>query len=322
MKYEFNSGFAPQLYDFIAQKKALGFIYDAEAKILSNFDKICSENVPETAELTRDVCNLWALKKPTENRTSFRNRISPVREFARFIIRNGGVAHIIPINMVRKSPRHQPYIYSKAEVAAIWHGFDEIKSTNKYPVKREVLSAIVRTLYCCGLRPCEVRKLRVEDTDLSIGKFFIRESKGHKDRIVMIAADMTEYLHSYDCTVKNIFPNREWFFPSVSGEFCPTSWLDDNYMHICQKLGICRIDGKSPRMYDLRHTMATHRLYEWMKSGVNIHEEIHYLSRYLGHSQLTDTYYYIHLVPEQLGTLAGIDISRYENLLPEVECYD
>jgi integrase len=321
MKYEFNSGFAPLLCDFVAQKKAIGFLYDHQAKDLVNFDKLCYERAPGATELTREVCNLWAVKKPTENRASFRNRLSPVREFARFINRTGGSAYIIPINMVRKSPRHQPYIYSKAEIAAIWHGFDGICSTKAYPAKQVVLSAIVRVLYSCGLRPCEVRRLKREDVDLGIGRFYIRESKGHKDRIVMLADDMTEYLRDYDRKVEKHFPGREWFFPNVRGGFCLASWLNDNYLHICQKLGICTIDGKPPRMYDLRHTMATHRLYDWMKSGVSIHEEIQYLSRYMGHSQLTDTYYYIHLVPEQLQSLAGIDISRYENLLPEVE-YD
>jgi integrase len=321
MECEYKSGFALQLSEFVAQKKALGFLYDHEAHDLLNFDRLCCERVPEAAELTREVCNLWAAKKPTETKTTFRNRISPLREFARFIIRNGGTAHIIPIGMVKKSARRQPYIYSKTDISAIWREFDKIESTKAYPAKQEVMSVIVRALYCCGLRPCEARKLKVEDVDLTIGKFFIRESKGHKDRLVMLPDDLTVYLREYDRKVSAIFPGREWFFPNVRGGFCLSSWLNDNYLHVCQKLGVCTIGGKSPRMYDLRHTMATHRLYDWMKSGVNIHEEIQYLSRYWGHSQLTDTYYYIHLVPEQLQTLAGIDISRYENLLPEAE-YD
>jgi integrase len=321
MGYGFHSGFAEQLAAFVDQKRAVGFLYEQETKHLINFDRLCCERVPGANELTRDVCNLWAVKKPTEKNNSFRDRISPIREFARFIIRGGHDAYIIPMKMVKKSARHQPYIYSKADVSAIWSEFDKIESTKAYPVKQEVLSAIVRVLYCTGLRPCEVRRLQVKDVDLGVGKFFIRESKGHKDRIVMLPYDLAEYLQNYNSEVTAHFPGREWFFPNVRGGFCPTSWINDNFMHICQKLKICAMNGNAPRMYDLRHTMATHRLYNWMKSGVNIHEEIQYLSRYMGHSQLTDTFYYIHLVPEQIQTLAGIDISRYENLLPEAE-YD
>lgn len=46
-----------------------------------------------------------------------------------------------------------------------------------------------------------------------------------------------------------------------------------------------------------------------------------YLSAYMGHAQLSDTYYYIHLVPGQFEIMSGIDLSRYEVLLPEVD-YD
>jgi integrase len=137
----------------------------------------------------------------------------------------------------------------------------------------------------------------------------------------MLPNDLAAYLYDYNIEIIKHFPDRKWFFPNVQGGFCPSTWINDNFLHVCRRLKICGIDGKTPRMYDMRHTMATHRLYDWMKTGVNIQEEIQYLSRYLGHSQLSDTYYYIHLVPEQIQTLAGIDISRYEDLLPEVE-YD
>jgi integrase len=234
------------------------------------------------------------------------------------LIRNGFEAHILPADLVKRPARYRPYIYSKDDVAKIWAEFDNLKQINRYPTRQIVLSALVRVFYCCGLRPIEARRLKVSDVDLQIGRFFIRESKGCKDRIVMLADDITEYLRAYDRKITNISGEREWFFPGPNGGFCPYSWINDNYLQICRKLRICTIDGKSPRMYDLRHTMATHRLYEWMKSGVDLNEKIQYLSRYLGHAQLSDTYYYIHLVPEQLQSIAGLDLSKYENLLPEV----
>jgi hypothetical protein len=40
----------------------------------------------------------------------------------------------------------------------------------------------------------------------------------------------------------------------------------------------------------------------------------------MGHAQLSDTFYYIHLVPGQLEAMSGLDFSKYEALLPEVEC--
>lgn len=52
-----------------------------------------------------------------------------------------------------------------------------------------------------------------------------------------------------------------------------------------------------PRLYDLRHTFATHRLYQWVKEGKDINACLAYLSGYMGHSNLESTAYYIHLLP-------------------------
>lgn len=43
-----------------------------------------------------------------------------------------------------------------------------------------------------------------------------------------------------------------------------------------------------------------------------------YLSAYMGHAQLSDTYYYIHLVPGLMEEMSGIAFSSAEALLPEV----
>ena len=47
-----------------------------------------------------------------------------------------------------------------------------------------------------------------------------------------------------------------------------------------------------------------------------------YLSAYMGHAQLSDTYYYIHLVPGLIEEMSGVAFSSSEILLPEVESYE
>lgn len=44
-----------------------------------------------------------------------------------------------------------------------------------------------------------------------------------------------------------------------------------------------------------------------------------YLSAYMGHAQLSDTYYYIHLVPGLMEEMSDFAFSSAEVLLPEVE---
>ena len=44
-----------------------------------------------------------------------------------------------------------------------------------------------------------------------------------------------------------------------------------------------------------------------------------YLSAYMGHAQLSDTYYYIHLVPGLMEEMTVFAFCSAEVLLPEVE---
>lgn len=55
--------------------------------------------------------------------------------------------------------------------------------------------------------------------------------------------------------------------------------------------------------------------------GKDVTAMLPYLSAYMGHAQLSDTYYYIHLVPGLFEKMAGFDYSASDYLLPEVE-YD
>ena len=181
MRYEFKSGFAEKLNKFINQKKALGRLYECFDRYLVRFDDMCVVRYLDAIELTREIAMTWAIKSQTESNSTFRNRMSPIREFAKFLLRNGEGAYIIPTDLARKSPRYAPYIYSPEDVARIWKAYDLLSPTNNSKARHIVLPAIMRLLYCCGLRPIEVRRQKVEDVDLLAGRLFIRESKGHKD---------------------------------------------------------------------------------------------------------------------------------------------
>jgi len=262
------------------------------------------------------------IRRDTEGRNCFRNRLSVVREFARYLNRVGERAYVILNAFAKKGARPTPHIYSEEEVAAIWREFDNIKPRGGFPVRHLVLPAIVRLLYCCGLRPCEARKLKVDDVNLFSGKLYIRESKGHKDRIIMLADDVRDYMRDYNKQVCRLMPGREWFFPNSVDKLYTKEWLEKEFRIIRSRLNLEYSGSNPPTLYHFRHTFATHCLYRWLKEGKDLTAMLPYLSAYMGHAQISDTFYYIHLVPGQLKAMSGLDFSKYEALLPEVECYE
>jgi integrase len=243
----------------------------------------------------------------------------PVRELAKYIIRTGIEAYVIPSNFVKRAARYVPHIYTQKELTVFFDVLDQIQFKRGYPIRHIVLPVIFRLIYCCGLRPSEARELKTENIDLKDGRISILESKGHKDRIVMLEKSLLELCRKYDESVKVAFPNREWFFLNTRGTLYSKRRLEDIFTIYWGKTGIPPSGGNPPRIYDFRHTFVTNRLYRWMQEGKDVSALLPYLSAYLGHSKLSDTAYYIHLVPEFFQQNPNLNLEQYENLLPEVK---
>ena len=319
MAYVFTSNFAGRIQEFIQQKNALGYPYEESTRLLGHFDKMCRDRFPMECRLTQEICQTWAVRKESEGNNAFRNRLMPVREFARYLNRIGETAYVLPPNFARKGQRHIPHIYTEAEIAAIWQVADAIKSKRNFPIRHLVIPTFLRLLYCCGLRTCEARKLRVENVDLIRGRLEIVESKGHKDRFVWLAEDVADLCRSYNEQVECIMPGRELFFPDSQDRIYTKVWADKTFRIIRAKAGIVQAGEHPPRLYDFRHSFATHRLYQWMRDGKDVSAMLPFLSAYMGHEQLSDTYYYIHLVPGLLESMSGESYTAFAELLPEVE---
>lgn len=319
MIYTFKSRFATRIQEFIAQKNALGFGYLESSRLLRDFDRFCLTYFPDVDSLTENLCLAWATKKDTEGNNTFRNRMMPVREFARYLNRNGETAYVLPPDIARKDTPYAPYIYTEAEILAIWDVLDHLIPRSGFPVRQFVIPAMVKLLYCCGLRPAEARRLRVGDVDMDKGRLNIMESKQHRSRIVMMTDDVAEMLSDCNTAVSAVMPDREPFFPNSEGGFYGKRGLEKTFRQTLMKAGIDGTGRRSPRLYDFRHTFATHRLYHWMCEGKDLNAMLPYLSAYMGHAQLSDTYYYIHLVPGLMEEMSDFAFSSAEVLLPEVE---
>lgn len=116
-------------------------------------------------------------------------RVTPVRQFAKYLVGTGKSAYIIPSAIPRKQIRYDAHIFTEAELKAFFASIDSCKKSPFSPLRCYIIPVIFRLIYTCGLRASEARLLRTDDIDLSTGKIFIRESKGWKARIVFASDD-------------------------------------------------------------------------------------------------------------------------------------
>lgn len=315
--YKFSSLFAQRMEAFIAEKRALGYGYEYGVQRLGAFDRFCLANFSNEKNLTKELCLEWAKSKGEQNQTLMVKH-SPIREFARYLISCGENAYILPPRLVRKGNKPIPYIFSEDEILSFWRELDAMKYLPENPYRHIVMPFIFRLFYCCGLRIYEAYRLRVEDVDVTTGQIYIRESKGHRDRIVVMSDDVNELCHEYIHKIEILIPGRKPFFPNHNGDFLDKKSIGYVMNTIWKKSNPESAKRVRPKVYDFRHSFATHRLYKWMKEGKDLLVMLPYLSAYMGHASLSSTHYYIHLVPGMYESMAGVDYSRFNDLLPEV----
>lgn len=105
-------------------------------------------------------------------------------------------------------------------------------------MRQFVIPAMIKLMYCCGLRPAEARRLRVNDVNLDIGRLNIMESKQHRSRIVMIADDVTKMLSDCNAIVTSVMPEREPFFSNSEGGFYGKRGLEKTFRQVLKKAGV------------------------------------------------------------------------------------
>ena len=319
MKYAFHGAFAPYIYGLIEKKRSLGYDYYESERILRTFDEFCREQFPCETHLTAKIVMRWAEQTGTEQNLFRLNRVSVIRELARHMNSVGCQAYILPLDFTKKTGRHIPYIFSYEELARLFREIDSCAPSLNAPTRHLVVSVIFRMIYCCGLRPVEARRLRREDVSLRDGVVKILESKGHKDRTVVVADDLLQLMRRYAEKVAAIYPDCPFFFPRYDGMGAYSKvWAVETFWRCFQMGGLTQFDGPRPRVYDFRHTFATECICRWMREWKDVDAMLPFLSAYMGHARFEDTAYYIHMVPDFYQRTGKLDVSAYETLLPEV----
>ena len=258
------------------------------------------------------------MRKKGEKGSSFEGRVCTIREFARFMIRGGKDAFVIPKGMGCGGSRFVPHIFTDEELVCFFEKLDKMKISAASPVQHIVYPVLFRLLYSTGLRPIEAVKLSCQNVDLKNGILFIEQSKGHKDRNVVLSNDMLELMRKYWHRASEIVPMNLYFFPDSNGSCIRTTTVNKVFRKYWIEASIENSEKKSPRVYDFRHTFATRSLRNQIAKGIDINSFLPYLSAYMGHTHLSDTAYYVHLNPEFFPDINHYHKNDFDYLLPEV----
>lgn len=319
MGSSFNSHFAGHMSSFIRFKEALGYSRSSYEKFLVQFDRFCLRTFPKETSLSKELLMKWARIRPNEHAGGLKRRTAALREFGKYLNAIGIEAYVLPSEMIGQSKPFFPYLFSDGELSTFFMEADRMPPHKLSPYRQYVVPVLFRLLYCCGLRPHEVRMIRCDDIDLETGKIYIRDTKIHKDRTIVMSSDLITLCQNYEAKMCTVQKNRHYFFPHPNGNAYSANWVQKQFWKCWEMAGIHTFRGNvNPRVYDFRHNYATRILMKWMEEGRDLYTWLPYLSAYMGHSDFSSTAYYVHLLPERLAKTSAIISARFSELIPEV----
>ncbi len=231
-----------------------------------------------------------------------------IRRFQLFLIETGasicsrnrimtGVRFLLRVTLRRHDLAAEVYHLKEPQKIPVVMSQDEIKRLLAMAASIKV-RVMLSLAYGCGLRTGEVVRLRVGDIDSAQNIIRIVQSKGRKDRNVMLPADVLGLLRDWwrerptrhDAGVAK---ERRWLFPGYKpGRPLTTRQFIRLFHATATAAGI----RKPVTPHSLRHSFATHLL----ERGI----DIRVIQTLLGHDKLETTARYTRVAT---GMIAAVD---------------
>lgn len=314
---EFSSAFGERITSFLDYRVARGFKRETYIRHFIRFDCWCMEKHREQTILSRELVHDW-IDDDMASDYELAHRIAALRQFGRYLCSLGESAYVVPEKYAPLKSRATAYLFTDSELAALFKAIDILTPTKKEPFLNEIAPTLFRLIYTCGLRPNEGRELMTENVNLDTGEILITHTKLNKERFVVMSDDMSALMRKYELRRRIIGNGNPYFFPSDSGGAMATETV---YSAFNRAWSHADLSGKYPwkvRVYDLRHRFASARLNRWLDNGENLMAMLPFLRAYMGHKNLSETAYYVHILPENIIKSSAIDWEKFNTMFPEV----
>ena len=235
----------------------------------------------------------------------------------RFAISRGHVATSpLPPSLPKFPPQQTPYIYSTEELRRLLDATSVLESLQSR-LQAPMFRTLILLLYGSGLRVSEALGLTMHDVDLEQRIIAVRDTKFHKTRLVPIGPKLALELTALGDRRRRLpMPDGEdsRFFASRTGALWGYPRVITLFQRVRRVAGIGCPPGelRPPRMHDLRHTAAVHRVIAWYQSGQDVQRLLPQLATYLGHVDISSTQRYLQMTPELLQE-ASWRFAKYAN---------
>ena len=285
--------------EYLALRRAAGYALEVPQYHLRNFARFAAKR-EETLIRTPTVIE-WAGQAPSLNQRE--HRLQTVLRFARHL-QAEDPRHEVPPRGVfrRRRTRPTPYIWTPQEVTSLLQAATRLEPQNS--LRPHMYSTLFALLYVTGLRISEVLALEFDDFDSDT--LLVRETKFKKSRRIPLHHTTVAGLKHYIEYRRRVTTEHQLLFISVRGRPLDRSSVSWVFRRLLKTIGIKPgQQGRRPRIHDLRHAFATRALETCPEGRDSIGRHMLALSTYLGHTHISDTYWYLEATPILMRDIAN-----------------
>jgi integrase/recombinase XerD len=305
---------AQAVADYLALRRSLGFKLREYGDCLHEFVSFLEKN--GSSHMTNKLAVEYATQRQDEKPVSWSRRLGIIRGFARYRFGADPKTEIPPIGLLRfRSRRARPYVYSQAEIRSLLQAALKIESPHK--LQPHTYYCLFGLLAVSGLRLGEAINLQPQDVDWSEGVLTIRGAKFGKTRLVPLHRSTLSVLRDYAGLRDKIFARRvlPTFLVTSHGTKLEKTNLSRIFRELSRQIGIRKPGARNgPRLHDFRHRFAIETLLHWYRSGEDVNRRMPVLSTYLGHANVSGTYWYLGSTPELITAASKLIETRWKGV--------
>jgi integrase len=288
-----------ELARYVELKRSLGFQFRCQHLLLKGFVAFAAERGDRYVKTARVF--EWAALAPSPAQR--RRRLLTVRRFA-LAMHVENARHQIPASdALGKAAftRATPYIYKASEIARLIQAASALEPAGT--MRPVMYATLIGLIASTGMRISEALALRVDD--ITADGLLVSETKFQKSRLLPLHATTQRALDRYIAVRNELSVVDRALFLSVTGKPLPYSTVRNVFQQLLKRTALKGAHaGHDPRIHDLRHTFAVRSLEQCRHDTEEVARHIVALSTYLGHTHVTDTYWYLQATPVLMGQIA------------------
>lgn len=297
---------------YVALQRARGVRFKGGRALLNQFRREMGD--PLIADVSAEAVVIFLQGRGVLSATwALKYRVlSGLYRFA--ISRDHVNASPLPMTIPKLPPQQPPYVYSNDELRRLLAATTSLHVAHS-PLRAPMYRTLLLLLYGSGLRIGEALRLTLRDVDLVERLITVRDTKFYKSRLVPVGPKLASALATF-VALRRRHPSPDGeesrFFTTRAGRGCCYQAINAVFQRLRGAAGIGCPSGerRPPRLHDLRHTAAVHRVIAWYRSGQDVQRLLPQLATYLGHRDLKSTQRYLQMTPELLHEASQL-FARY-----------